>query len=262
MSTSQLDRLRRLLQQRTETVRPQRTASLQASSSLWQPERGFRPGDVSEWIGSEPGSGALELALLLLRQQQLHTARWLLIDPAGDFFGPAVQALGLDFHKLICVRNVQPHEAIWAVEQGLRSRGVSGVICPVSRLTSVAFRRLKLAAETGGSLCLLLREPEALRETSWADLRCRVTPLTSSTWRRRRLQVDVLKIRHGLPGRVSDCGRSESGSQPKPNRRHSLRTGRRLWGVDRIPAGRPTGRLDFFHGRTGFVLRLRQFDHL
>lgn len=203
MSISQLDRLRRLLQQRTGTVRPSRSASsATVSSTIWRPERGFQPGDVSEWIGAGTGSGTWELVLAMLRQESLHTGHWLIVDPAGELFAPAVRFRGWDLAQLVCVRHVAPPAAIWAVEQGLRSRGVDGVICQVSRLASVAFRRLKLAAETGGSRCVLLRELEALREPSWADLRCRVTSRSSATWRRRRLQVDILKLRHGLPGRV------------------------------------------------------------
>ena len=194
---NRLDELRALLRQRSVAVRS--SQATRDGCQLWPPG-GLASGEVSEWIADQHGSGAAVLALATVRRQLADDSHCLVIDPWGEVSPVALEQMGWNLSRVVFARAQEPAEVLWTVEQGLGSRGVELVFCRLSKLPAVAFRRLKLAAETGGSRCVLIRQPEALRETSWADVRLLVSPLPSPCWRRRRLRVDVLKIRNGLPG--------------------------------------------------------------
>ncbi|WP_437186787.1 ImuA family protein [Planctomicrobium sp. SH668] len=204
MSNTTLDQLRHLLQRAGSRCSPRKTASRSGSSGTdWLPGPELAPGDVSEWIARDDGSGALQLALAAAQKAVSTPARWLVVDFIGDLFPGGWEEAGINLSRTVFVRNVDTAAALWAVEQGLRSRGVDVVCCRIDRLTSVMGRRLKIAAETGNSLCLLLRGTEALRETSSADLRVLVSPVPSENWFVRRMEMEVLKIRNGFPGMVA-----------------------------------------------------------
>ncbi|MBX3444547.1 MAG: hypothetical protein KF774_19255 [Planctomyces sp.] len=205
-STSLHD-LRALLQQGAGAFRSPLSLPRQRETgehSSWLP-KGLSAGEISEWIALEDGSGAAELALSSVCGQLPADSRWLMIDPQGETYAPALVQRGLDLSRVLLVQTQDAAEAFWAAEQGLRSRGVDVVCCRLPRLAPLAFRRLKLAAEAGESRCLLLRGPEALRETSWADVRLLVTPLLSPSWRRRHFRVEILKVKNSVPGRAAQA---------------------------------------------------------
>lgn len=168
---------------------------------VWNPG-GLAAGQISEWIAAQPGSGAVELALAAARSQLPAHSRWLIVETVPELSPLALQQRGSDLNHVVFVRGQQAAENLWAVEQGLRSRAIDGVLCRLTQLAPVAFRRLKLAAEAGGSRCLLLRDPSCRQETSWADLRLLISPLPSPSWQTRHLRAETLKIRGGYPGTV------------------------------------------------------------
>jgi hypothetical protein len=204
MSNATLERLRQLLNSRGQDRARRKSASRPEDFNAdWLPEHGLSPGDVSEWIADGAGAGALQLALTAARKAVSPQSRWLVVDSTGDLFPAGWEEAGLNLSRTVFVQGINPVDALWTVEQSLRSRGVDVVCCRFGRLTPVMGRRLKIAAESGGSLCLMFRGPEALRETSYGDLRVLVSPLPSSDWLRRRVRIEVLKIRNGFPGRVT-----------------------------------------------------------
>lgn len=151
-----------------------------------------------EWITSGDGSGANALWLPRLRQRHPQ-ARWLFVDSTGDQFAAAMAHWGFDFSRVIGVRTSDLSQTLWVIEQGLRSEGVEFVWGRVDRLSSVAGRRLKLAAEAGRSTCLLTRGERALSEPSVADVRLQISPEQSPEWDRRRWRVTVLRSKgHGI----------------------------------------------------------------
>lgn len=66
-------------------------------------------------------------------------------------------------------------DRLWAIDQALRCRGAC-VIADARRLDMPNSRRLQLAAESAGTLGLLMRPPDELGELSAARTRWRVTP--------------------------------------------------------------------------------------
>ena len=81
---------------------------------------------------------------------------------AGLPYGAGLDGFGLDARKLIIVRVRRPVEALWVFEEGLRCRGLAGVVAEIrgspKKLDLTASRRLALRARESGVLGLLLRQ--------------------------------------------------------------------------------------------------------
>jgi protein ImuA len=76
---------------------------------------------------------------------------------AGDLYGPGLAACGLAPERLLVVRANHPQDLLWAMEEGLRSRGLAAVVGEIADLPGPASRRLQLAAENSGVTAFALR---------------------------------------------------------------------------------------------------------
>jgi protein ImuA len=112
-------------------------------------------------------------------------------------YPPGVAQLGVPLGRLAVVRTSRPADALWACEQMLRCQAVAAVVLPLRTLDGYTSRRLQLAAETGGSLGLLVRGDEH-GEPTFAASRVRLEPLVGPAGGR-CMRVTVLKIREGRP---------------------------------------------------------------
>jgi hypothetical protein len=189
----------------------------------------FRPGMLVEWIMAGEGSGAARLALPMACQSLQNGGVLVVIDERREFYPPAAVRLGVDLDRTIVVRPRNHQETIWALEQALRCPGVAATLSWIGPLPDRLFRRLQLAAEHGARLGLLMRPAEALKTSTWADLRWLVQPLQSpaeqnqpasclplraphdvrsclsgtsglSVTSGRRLRIELLHCREGTPG--------------------------------------------------------------
>lgn len=164
------------------------------------PEGGFRRGSLVEWLADGEGTGRLTLALHLARQASQDGGVVIVLDPERNLFPPAVFHCGIPPQALIVVQPANPGEHLWALEQSLRCRAVAAVLAGLEKLDPLVFRRLQIAAEQGGSLGLLFR-PEWVRpEPTWAEVRFRVEPRPGGLAGRRRVTIEVLRLRGGSPG--------------------------------------------------------------
>lgn len=176
------------------------------------PLHGFPPGTLAEWLSGD-GAGAGTLAFLAAtagcrRSPQPWEHRGttprgalVIIDPQRRWYAPAVAALGGGLEETLVVCPQRPGDILWALEQSLRCPAVAATIGWFDRVPDRAFRRLKLAAERGGGLGLLLRPATVLREPSWADVRLLVEPLPAlSTSPGRRVRVELVRCRGGFLG--------------------------------------------------------------
>ena len=77
--------------------------------------------------------------------------------PRPDLYGPGLAALGLDPARLVLARARRDAEILWAMEEGLRSTGIAGVVGELGTFPPVASRRLQLAAERSGVTAFALR---------------------------------------------------------------------------------------------------------
>ena len=159
------------------------------------PDKGLRRGTLSEWIGSEPGSGALSLAIRAAAKCQA-AGLLLVIDPEKTLYPPAIQAAGIDLAEVVFIHPPSRSDALWAVEQSLRCSGPGCVLFPVDQLQTREFRRLQLAAEKGTAVGILVRPPQSRRQPGWADVRLLVSPRPSPLNRFcRRMSVQCIYAR-------------------------------------------------------------------
>ena len=75
----------------------------------------------------------------------------------GLMCAPALAQAGLSPERVIHVEAGEERDALFAAEEGLRHGGLAGVAVELSRLSLTVSRRLQLAAETSGALCLVVR---------------------------------------------------------------------------------------------------------
>lgn len=147
------------------------------------PEKGLACGTLSEWLFEGAGSGASWLALKIAVHglARRHGRAVVLIDPAREFNPSAAAALGLNLDDVLVVHPRRAADNLWTLEQSLRCPAVAATLVPLERIDDRAFRRLQLAAETGGGLGFLLRPTAAQREPSWAAVRFLVVPQAAAS---------------------------------------------------------------------------------
>jgi protein ImuA len=74
-----------------------------------------------------------------------------------DLYAPALAELDLGPDRLIVVRAANEAEALAAVEDALRTRGVTAAVGEIETVDLTAGRRLQLACERGGATALVIR---------------------------------------------------------------------------------------------------------
>jgi hypothetical protein len=158
-------------------------------------------GSLVELLTAADGAGAWTLALVWARHACAERRALVLVDARGWFYPPAAVALGIDLEHVLLIRPASRPDCQAALDQSLRCTAVGAVIGWCDRLIAAEAQRLKLAAEAGGGLGLLLRPLGALAGPSFADLRLRVSPLIS-TEAVRRVRLDVVRWRGGKDGQA------------------------------------------------------------
>lgn len=160
-----------------------------------------------------PSCGVGEIKLLVPALRELGKGdpgprRWIVwVGPPHLPYAPALASAGIDPGRMLVVRprgqspsqspmGTVPCPTLWAMEQALRSRACAVALGWVDAAEVTALRRLKLAAEEGGSLGILFRPPHRVTEPSPATLRLSLEPRDGV------LDVVILKCRGGSPGRV------------------------------------------------------------
>ncbi len=173
-----------------------------------------RAGEPLEEVGAaQPADAAAALAFALERMTGADDPRpWLMattppwLRERGRPF-----ARGLAFgrfapERLIWVRAGTEAEALWALEEALKSGAVAGGLACVERPAFVATRRLEFAARTGGALGVLLRAGPA-GDLSAARRRWRIASALSGPAAfdaaapgHTRIRAELVRRRDGPPG--------------------------------------------------------------
>lgn len=157
------------------------------------PGGGFPTGALTELIHAHHGIGELQLVMPALARLS-RGGRWIaLIAPPFVPYAPAMAAQGIDLSRVLVVHPDNGTQALWSIEQALRTGTCAAVLAWPSTCDDRSLRRLQLAAEAGNSLGLLFRENAAAKVRSPAALR-----LVLDQSDRQRLGVSVLKCR-GTP---------------------------------------------------------------
>jgi hypothetical protein len=166
------------------------------------PEKGFRPGTLTEWLSAGEGGGAGTLALLAARQACRDGGALVVLDGRGDFCPPAAVRLGIESPRLVVIHPPSAADHHWAMNQALRSSAIAAVLAWPKAIDDRTFRRWQLAVEEGGGLGLLVRPEAARAEPSWADVRLLVEPKRGGFSRQWR--ITVLRCRGGVADRGVD----------------------------------------------------------
>ena len=174
------------------------TLSLSDEIDRALPGGGLARGALHEVLAADPGAAAAFCALILARAAG--PVVWISATP--DAWPPGLSAFGLDPADLVMVRAKQPAGAFWAFEEALRSPAVSGALLSVQGAPPdmVAGRRLKLAAEAGGGIGLLLMPDTEQSPPSPARTRWRVAATPTVDMERPCWDVTLLRCSRGRPG--------------------------------------------------------------
>jgi protein ImuA len=116
----------------------------------------------------------------------------------GALYGPGLRPFGLDWRRLVLVRAKNGREALWAMEEALRSGAVAGTVAESDRLDLVMSRRLQLAAEAGRGAGIVLRPGPPDLAPNAALTRWHAEPLPGAEglgWR-----LSLWRCRGGAPG--------------------------------------------------------------
>ena len=153
------------------------------------PTGGWPEAALSEILMDKEGVGELQLVLPTLARLSKAGERIVLVAPPYTPYPHAWQNAGVDL-RLLSVIQAEERDALWAVEQCLRSGSCGAVLCWPRKADDRALRRLQVAAETGQTLAFAWRALSESVNSSPAALRLAVEAKPA--------QVRVLKCRGGL----------------------------------------------------------------
>ncbi|KAB0519603.1 translesion DNA synthesis-associated protein ImuA [Pseudomonas extremorientalis] len=153
------------------------------------PTGGWPEAALSEILMAKEGVGELQLVLPTLARLSKAGERIVLVAPPYTPYPHAWQNAGVDL-RLLSVIQAEERDALWAVEQCLRSGSCGAVLCWPRKADDRALRRLQVAAETGQTLAFAWRALSESVNSSPAALRLAVEAKPA--------QVRVLKCRGGL----------------------------------------------------------------
>ncbi len=168
---------------------------------------------LEEAAAAEPADAAAAFAFALGRLAAAKDARpvalvttGLWLRERGRPFARGVAGWGLGPERLIWIRAEREAQALWALEEALKSGAVAGGLASVEAPPFVATRRLDFAARAGGALAVLLRAGPT-GDLSAARRRWRITAGPSATHAydpaapgRVRLNAELVRRRDGPPG--------------------------------------------------------------
>ncbi|MCC7334116.1 MAG: hypothetical protein IT422_03405 [Pirellulaceae bacterium] len=176
------------------------------------PRGGYAAGCVVEYLRATPACGASTLAWAAAAAAMQATDGFLVVvDTQHNIYPPPLASHGIDLAKVIFVRPESQGDAIWAVDQALRTSAVAAVVAELERIDDRSARRLQLAAESGQSLALLLRGWQARRQPTWAEVQWLVRSQRDPVQRDRsqhdlmqrgrRWHLQLARVRGGQAGR-------------------------------------------------------------
>jgi protein ImuA len=190
--------------------------SLTLLAPLPTPDRTLFPSvcEPLEEVGAaEPADAAAAFAFALGRLAGPEDARPVVMVTSGLWlrergrpFARGVAGWGLGPERLIWIRADKEGEALWALEEALKSGAAAGGLASVEAPSFVATRRLDFAARAGGALGVLLRAGPT-GDLSAARRRWRIKAAPSGMHQfdpaapgRVRLQAELVRRRDGPPG--------------------------------------------------------------
>lgn len=176
------------------SVQPSGFAELDASLM-----GGWPQGALIEVLSGQRGIGEMQLLLPTLvnvsRPTVSHPPRWtVFVAPPYLPYAPALTQAGVTLTQVLLIYPHTQVEALWAVEQSLRSGACGAVLAWLQPTEHKHLRRLQLAAEAGGALGFLFGGEGTAVPHSPAAVRLRLEAVPAMP---HALAVTLLKRRGG-----------------------------------------------------------------
>ena len=122
-----------------------------------------------------------------------------------ELYPPGLARLGLHPRHLLIAKAKNEADVLAVMEEGLRHPSVACVVGETAKLDLTASRRLQLASEKSGVMCVSLRKPHRSSEPIAATSRWRISPITAAPHiipqaGAARWGVELTRARSGLTG--------------------------------------------------------------
>jgi protein ImuA len=173
------------------------------------PNASFPVGAIHEFVFSEAeefaATGGFVGSVLASLMQNGGASVW--ISCSKNIFPPALQSFGIAPDKIIFIQLKKEKEILWAMEEALKSTGVSAVIGEMQELSFTSSRRLQLAVEQSNVTGFVFRHNPRNLNTTACITRWKITPSPSELTGNMpgvgfpRWNVELLKVRNGKPGK-------------------------------------------------------------
>jgi protein ImuA len=119
---------------------------------------GYLPTGVNhEFLYHSPEDRAATTGFVAALLSRLPQAPVVWITPDPQLYAPGFGRCGFDARRIITVA-AKGREALWAMEEALRCKGLAAVVAEAAEADLTATRRLQLAAESSGVTGFLLRQ--------------------------------------------------------------------------------------------------------
>lgn len=169
------------------------------------PNQVFPTGTIHEFLSEKPEHTACTSAFISSLLGKLHAGNgvYIWIGKQRQLFPAGLKKFGLQPHQIIFVNLIKQKDILWATEEALKCKSISGVISELEEITFAQSQRLQLTVEKSKVTGFILRtQTERINATACAA-RWQISPLASenqdnvpgvgfSKWR-----VDLLKVRNG-----------------------------------------------------------------
>jgi protein ImuA len=171
------------------------------------PAGGLTAGSLHEVTGSAHDAAAAGFAAALLGRLGHGDASllWCRVTAreTGLPYAPGLERFGMTSRQIVFVEARRGDDALWAMEEGLRSGGVAAVYGEGVTLDLTTSRRLQLAAEASGRCALALLTSRRAPPVTAATTRWRVTTLPSLACDggKPRWRIELVRCRGGNPNR-------------------------------------------------------------
>jgi cell division inhibitor SulA/protein ImuA len=118
------------------------------------------------------------------------------VAPPHIPYPPALAQHDVDVARLLLVRTGKPIDALWAMEQALRSQACIAALGWFNQVDDRMLRRIQLAAEAGNSWAVVFRSARYLQQHSPAVLRIQLKFVVNGP------VLNIVRNRFGEPGTV------------------------------------------------------------
>ena len=174
------------------------------------PDKCLPLGTTHEFISDSPESSAATASFIaaILSKVVQNNATVLWVSKSKTLYAPGLLPFGITPDRIVFIHVSRDKEALWAIEEALRAKGLMAVVGEIGDADLTATRRLQLAVEKSGTTGLLLRNnPRKIEQSSVCVTRWKIDPLPSIEQNglpglgQPRWNVELQKVRHGQPGK-------------------------------------------------------------